>query len=334
MDQIDPIADHPHLRTSPSIREWGSLLIVTVLTIWVVYSPRSGNLRWEQVLHNAGHGPIFGLIAILLLIAARTHRSFRQWRLAAQCISAILASAMLGLTAEGLQFFTHRDPSWMDALNDLVGATLFVSAFALYELRYERRSSVGRVSTLVIIIVGCASFLLFPLAIAGRAYWERESSFPVIANFDERPNDFFLSVGWSALRQVPLPADLAHVRGERGLEVSFRLGVYPGVDIAEPHADWRGYEALALDVANPSDNQLDFFVRVIDQHSGRRREDRFNRLLHIAPRARTVVRIPIEDIEHGPFARSLDLSRVAGLTLFRVRTTRADRMLVQKIWLE
>src|SRR4051812_33144969 len=144
MDQIDPVADHPHLRASPSLREWGSLLLVAVLTTWVVYSPRSGSLKWGQVLHNSGHGPIFGLVAILLLIADRKHRTFRHWSLGAQCICAVAASAALGLAAEGLQFFTHRDPSWEDATNDAVGAIAFVSAFAWYEVGFQKREHRGQ----------------------------------------------------------------------------------------------------------------------------------------------------------------------------------------------
>ncbi|HEU4603792.1 MAG TPA: VanZ family protein [Steroidobacteraceae bacterium] len=334
-DQIDPIADHPHLRTSPSIREWGSLLVAAALTTWVVYSPRSGQLQWVQVLHNSGHGPIFGLVAILLLIAARTHRSFRHWPLALQCVCAVVGSAGLGLAAEALQAFTHRDPSWMDALNDLVGAVTFVGAFAWFEVRYIRRERTLLIrSVLALVVVAGLVFLLLPAATAARAYWYRESSFPVLADFDQYVNEFFLSGGRSVLTQIRLAPELARHADEHALEVRFQHGAYPGIDFIEPRADWRDYETLALDIANPTDQELSFVLRVHDRHHNHRHDDRFNRILSVAPHSRAVLEVPLRDIEDGPAHRKLDLDQIAGMTLFRRRGSTADRMDVCKVWLE
>ncbi len=335
MDQIDPIADHPHLRTSPSIREWGSLVLAAALTVWVVYSPRSGQLQWVQVLHNSGHGPIFGLVAILLLIAARTHRTFRHWPLALQCVCAVVGSAGLGLAAEALQAFTHRDPSWMDALNDLVGAATFVGAFAWYEVKYIGRERTLLVrSVLVLMVVAGLGFLLFPAATAARAYWYRESSFPVLADFDQYVNDFFLSGDRSVLTLIQLPSELARHSDEHALEVRFQRGAYPGIDFIEPHADWRGYKTLALDIANPTGQELSFILRVHDRRHNHGHEDRFNRTLSVAPHSRAVLEVPLSEIEHGPVNRTLDLGQIAGMTLFRPRGSTADRMDVCKVWLE
>jgi hypothetical protein len=335
MDQIDPTADHPHLRASPTVREWGSLAIVAALMLWVVYSPRSDPSRWAEVLHNSGHGLIFGLVAILLLVAARTHRSFRDWPLGLQCVCAVLGSAGLGLLAEALQRFTHRDPSWMDAINDLVGAIAFVSAFAWFELRYiaGTRARIGRLA-LASAAIGCVTFLLYPAAVTARAYWYRESTFPVIADFHDRVDDFFLSSGWSALEAITLPPHLAKVSHERSLEVRFVLGKFPGLDFFEPHADWRGYQCLVLDIANPTDEPLAFVLRVHDRQFSGERGDRFNRTLQVAPESRAVLRIALSDIESGAATRKLDMQHISAITLIRRRGSRADRMDVQKVWLE
>jgi hypothetical protein len=335
MDQIDPVADHPHLRASPSLREWGSLLLVAVLTTWVVYSPGSGNLKWEQVLHNTGHGPIFGLVATLLLIAARTHRSFRHWSLGAQCISAIFAAASLGLAAEGLQFFTHRDPSWEDATNDAVGAIAFVCTFALYELTFinAKHTRIKR-TALAIIVVATLGFLLAPGFTAARAYIERNLAFPVVADFTDGTASYFVEADDSDLESVRLPSTLALRPNERALEVRFGSAPHSGIALLEPRKDWRGYRNLVLDIANPSVEPLDLALRVHDQWHRNKYVDRFNRILTLDPSSRREIRIPLSDIERGPRYRLLDLSRVTGIILSGRPTSAPERMYVQRIWLE
>jgi hypothetical protein len=302
---------------------------------WVVYSPRSDPSRWMQVLHNSGHGPIFGVVAILLLIAARTHRSFRHWPLAMQCICAVLGSAGLGLFAEILQRFTHRDPSWMDVANDLAGAAAFVSAFAWFELGYltPKRARPSRFA-LGLAAISCMSFLLYPAAVCARAYWYREAAFPVLADFNARVDRFFLRAGWSDTESVVLPAYLAKFPNERGVEVRFVHGKYPGMDFIEPHADWHGYQSIVLDVANPTVEELAFALRVHDKQFNGERDDRFERTLRVAPQTRALLRVPLNDIEAGAGNRKLDMRQIAAITLIRHRGSRADRMDVQRIWLE
>lgn len=335
MDQIDPVVDHPHLRTSPSIREWGSLLVVAALTFWVVYSPSSGALKWKQVLHNSGHGPIFGIIAILLLVAARTHRKFRHWPLALQCISAIVASAALGLAAEGLQFFTHRDPSWTDAANDAVGAIAFVGAFAWYELGFlDREHTRLKRTMLAAIVVAAVVFLLMPAFGAVQAYVSRTTQFPVLADFTTGAEPFFVDPHYGVLRPAALPSNLMRTPDERGLELVFDVGPYPGMALQEPIKDWSRYSNLVLDIANPTQDPLHFVIRIDDKHKHRLFGDRFNRNLFLEPATRSAIRIPLREIEHGPRDRLLDLTRINQLILFCRKTCGAERMMVQKIWLE
>jgi hypothetical protein len=223
----------------------------------------------------------------------------------------------------------------MDVLNDLVGATAFVSAFASFELRYiaRKRARIAR-SALAFVAIACLIFLLHPAAVAARAYWFRESVFPVIADFNVRIDDFFLSAGWSVYEPITLPAHLAKVPNERALELRFVRGGYPGLDFVEPHADWRGYRFLLLDIANPTNEKLAFVLRVHDRQFSGKREDRFNRTLQVAPHARATLRVPLSDIESGVANRKLDMQRIAAITLIRRRGSRADRMDVQRVWLE
>jgi hypothetical protein len=75
-------------------------------------------------------------------------------------------------------------------------------------------------------------------------------------------------------------------------------------------------------------------IRVDDEHHHRFFGDRFNRNLYLEPNTRAQIRIPLQDVQHGPRYRLLDLNRIARLFLFCRKTCGADRMDVQKIWLE
>ena len=71
-----------------------------------------------------------------------------------------------------------------------------------------------------------------------------------------------------------------------------------------------------------------------DLHHDQRYNDRFNRTLHVPPLTRTVLRIPIADIQSGPQARSMDLQRIVDYLLFRSSESQVGQMYVGRVWLE
>jgi hypothetical protein len=127
---------------------------------------------------------------------------------------------------------------------------------------------------------------------------------------------------------------LTHDSHERGLEVRFDVGPYPGMWLQEPIKDWSRYSNLVLDMANPTDEPMNFVIRIDDMHRHRLFVDRFNRNLFLGAMRRDQIRIPLRDIQHGPRNRLLDLTKINQIILFCRATCGADRMLVQKIWLE
>ena len=104
----------------------------------------------------------------------------------------------------------------------------------------------------------------------------------------------------------------------------------------EPVGDWSRYRELALDVTNASAAPLSLSIRIHDASHDHRYEDRYNRVLVLAPEQRATLAIPLEEIERGPRDRKLDLTQVADLMLFTVSESsrpQAGGFFLSRIWL-
>jgi hypothetical protein len=73
---------------------------------------------------------------------------------------------------------------------------------------------------------------------------------------------------------------------------------------------------------------------VHDRRHGKTYIDRFNRRVQLAPTERRVLRIALEDIQHGPRDRLMDMGRISDITLFRSGKTGSRRVRIYTVRLE
>jgi hypothetical protein len=157
----------------------------------------------------------------------------------------------------------------------------------------------------------------------GRAYVHRNAEFPVLADFHSR-----LELYWTM--SIGVNREIV----DDALEVKFGPDAFPGVAFHEPVPDWRGYKILVIDVENPGDASLKLGVRVHDRLHNRMYHDRFNRNFELAPKERRNLRIPVDDIRHGPRERLMDMAHISDITLFKARLQGSDRVRVYSLRLE
>ena len=156
-----------------------------------------------------------------------------------------------------------------------------------------------------------------------RAYVHRNGQFPVIADFHSRIELYWtLSIGVN--REIV----------DDALEVELVADEFPGVSFHEPVPDWRQYRTLVIDVANPDAEPLQLVVRVHDRRHKHAYNDRFNRNFDLAAGERRTLRIPLEDIRHGPRQRLMDMAHISDITLFRGSTTGSRQLRVYSLRLE
>jgi hypothetical protein len=319
------------------LRQPSGLVVAAVFLVGLALTAKvPASSRFLLVLHDAAHAP-FGAGLALVAFAGLGH-----WRGApgghARYLLAFALSMLLGGAVEIAQGFVGRGPSLYDLYTDGLGSACALaglgagSAWRSADAAARRRWPWAAVVALLAGALAAA-----PIVEAALAYARRAALFPVIAEFERRTDEFFLTL-WSADATLePLPAQW---RRDGDPRLSLRLealpGSWPGVAHDEPERDWRRHRTLLVDVTNPSAAPLPLTLRVHDLAHDLRAADRFNRDFVIPPSSRQLLRIPLGDIEAGPAGRRLDLGHVAGLVLFApgAEAQPGRVFFVTRIWLE
>ena len=309
--------------------------LVGILLVAVVLAPIPGGTRWIGALHDTAHGPIFGCIAILLLFAMRQWAGAGRWRPWTLYAAAFLGSALLGIATELVQIPVGRDATFSDAALDVLGALGFLVLFAAVDPVLQQGRGSGSRIMLVLVALPLLYVVVSPGVDAAAAYARRADRFPVLADFSAHLDDYFIHPNWSLVTLASAAPEYAQFDGERALRVQFQPGPYTGLDFPEPAPDWSGYTTLALDITNPHASPLELLLRVHDASHTNYEEDRFNKVLHVAPRTRATLRVALEEIRSAPQGRTMDMRRIADLLFFRTDASPAvPDIYVTRIWLE
>lgn len=311
-----------------------AVALICILLVAVVFAPVPGGLVWLSRLHDFAHGPIFGCVAVLALIAFRRKVSFATLPAAAQYAIALAAAVGLGFLTELAQIPVGRDASWLDARNDVLGALAFLALFTLFDPQIREQASVWKKAAALMLGAASLGYIAQPLILVAGQYYERHKAFPVIADFTGESDPDFIWRTRVLLKSTPLPAALSASQAERAGRVRFLPQEYAGVNFHEPWPDWRNFSTLAIEAANPTEQTLALVVRVHDVHHNNEFEDRFNKRVTLPANTREVFRFPLADIKQAPQGRLMDLQRIAGVVVFRAEVSSADEMYLVKVWLE
>jgi VanZ family protein len=295
------------------------LLILFVLAGLLLFVPLPIAATYAgRTIEDAAHTPLFFLVTLGVLFTMRDHPRFQGASLYAL---AGMVGVGAGFFSEVLQRPLARDASWEDVAADAVGSMLALAVYAMFERRTKLRAW-QRLGALVVAL-SCIAIFLAPIVRMARAYVHRNGQFPVIADFHSRIELYWtLSVGVN--REII----------DDALEVELVADAFPGVSFHEPMPDWRQYRTLVIDVANPDAVPLELVVRVHDRRHKHAYHDRFNRKFQLGAGERRTLRIPLEDIRHGPRQRLMDMAHISDITLFRGSRSGARHLRVYSFRLE
>lgn len=262
-----------------------------------------------MALEDCGHLPlVFGLCLLLLWVLGATRLSLR-----ARLGSALLAGILFGATTELLQGVTGRDASWLDLRNDSLGA---LSAVAAYWLWSRRQTAAPRATLANLLaagtLIGCAALVLVPLSSALLAWRERVERFPTLYAADFRHTRYFVQpVGTTARPLAP-----QWRAGRFALPVHCGTARFSGLTMEGLPPDWRGWQALRVDVGNPTDAAFELGIHVRGVGRKMAYDERFN--THLMLRARETRRIvlPLDAVFRLPRAAPLDPARIWSIGIF------------------
>jgi len=309
--------DHPDrgaAETAPGSR-FRSILLPLLCALSVValvfalqLAPTPGNTAVWQEVFDAGHVPLFGVLAWIILWLSRG--LFRDGtRRRNRYLAVFAVSAALGVASESLQVFFPRNADPFDMLRNLLGAGAFLMIAASLdgETRHKSWLRYGAVALLV------ASFA--PLASLGIDFARRNAEFPVLYDFGSRRHAAFVRTMEAELDRVAPPADWDAAPGRRVARVVFLRGLYPGLRMGYPFPDWTGFDRLVLDVYSEEPVSRTLYFRINDEGHGGAYKDRFNRRLTILPGANRI-EFPLSEIRDSPESRQMDLSRIVRMALY------------------
>ncbi len=288
---------------------------------------------WHKVLLDATHGPIFAVVAVLLLLALG-RKSARVGRNA--YLAAFAVAVGLGVLTEILQTLTNRPGSAFDVMTDAAGAAAGLALSWLHEQRRAPAFPGQRAAAwmpLAIAAAGIGFVAWHPLQ-AARAYAHRAAIFPSIVEFRSPQDLTFVEAGGSGSAIESLPAPWGLGPDDRALRVDYDGRHGPSMQVLEPLRDWRGYSVVAVDLTNPSNRELKLVFRIFDAIHDGNPSDRLNLPLAISPQTRTTVRVALAAVEGAPAGRHMDMAHIADVMLYGRESADPASFHVSRIWLE
>lgn len=290
----------------------GIVTLGTAFLFVVLNAPLPVSLAHSRVmgaLENGLHGLLFAGVAGL----ARWLLSGNSWR---SYLYSWLIAAGLALGTEISQFLSSRDPSWEDVRTDIFGATVALAVWGIFS---RCRTETSRFRRVVLASLGCLTMapLLAPVVLPISILLERSQRFPVL--FDAT----FSSV-MDMTESMTEDEDVAIFVRDGALQVHLLNGPLPGVVVTDFASDWRGYQALVVDVENPGILPLKLEVHLRDFGSSDDNVDRFNASATLPPGQRVSLRFPLTVIVSAPHGRKMRLDSMSIIALDRTATGSAQ----------
>ena len=289
-------------------------LTVTVLTIWLLVNYHlPGKSQFQATLQDSGHALIFFCLSLVFAVLFRRLRPPSDKKVLA--VTALSACILTGAAVEIIQSYVGRESSWSDLLLDTIGAAAGSAIFLSF---YARRR--------LKIIYFVVAFVLLAISLSSPLIWlyagyQRDSAFPVIADFENTWLNKFIDARYSATYTI-VPAPEAWKENTSSVvKVDFDTGPWPGLISRDVSGDWRKYRYFVFEVFNPQEQELKLVLRINDKHHNNRHADRFNRTYDIKPGHREI-KVAIDDIMRGPSTREMDMEHVFGTMVYMLRPSR------------
>jgi len=317
-------------------RIWLFGLAVLALLAFVEFAYVPGHNRLMGEINNAGHIPVFGLLAIALLHLLKLIRPAARQKLFQVYLKAFILTVILGAATEGYQYFGPRDADFADLIRDAIGAVSFLALYAAVRDRdlkeWRSRFPSRRLSllglTAVLWVLGGWGVTTWSVAFA-----HRNNSFPVVSDF---------SSTWSTKFLQPLDAHLdtdgrtpvaPNGHYTAGTRLHFDSGSWPGLLLVDAYPDWREYDSLVLVSYLEEDRSLFLGFSIADRQHNQELEDRYTTAFGVAPGLNRNA-ISLNDVRFGPTERELDLEQVYAIRIFSTSEGIGRNVLLLKMWLK
>jgi VanZ family protein len=310
------------------LRVFGQVLAIC-LALWVLNTlPMPSNAVIWHAIYDAGHGPLFGVIAWSLLSLLRVLMPAGSLRRV--YAGAFAITALLGGLTEFLQLFSTRDADIGDLMRNLAGAGAVLLVRGTLERTATGQPRLRSVSKRIgasVVAIALMAGVFTPVAMTMLAYQEQTRRFPVLAEFDSWWEPTFVLATRAGLEQDMLPDRFEEAGRKVGRWILYTRE-WPGLRILEPIQDWSDRKAIRFEIWSVLDDDLQMTLLVDDFHRRDHRQDRSRTRFVVHP-GHNDIRISLEEVRTAPKDRLLDMDQIGAVYLY---TTKPDKTLM--IWID
>jgi len=297
-------------------------IVVLILVIHFATPSRSG--LWLQTFYDSLHVPVFGLIAVCVLLATPIH-----WPRRRRLLTVLAIVFVLSVLSEIVQIPTDRDASLSDLLANWFGAAGFIAAAIVFSSSISVPKGRGR----YLLLLGAALIIwpLIPLAKVSAAYLERSQLLPALVSFDSRFGDMFFRAQNAEIKKIPRSIVYSF-----SAEIILENGPWPGIIFSDLWPNWEPYSTLVIEIENPDSDIFPVNIRVHDRahrDGDQPYSDRFNLSADLAPGLQTF-RVALADIQSAPAERQMNMAEIDGLVVFATQKEAGRSFVLHEIFLE
>ena len=297
----------------------------TVIALHLVEFPVTSQAAWNLI--DALHAPGFGLVAVgaMLLIRQRNDP-------VAAYFAAMITTFLLGVGAEALQILGPRNADLQDiGWNALgIGGCLAIAACLDPGLRHRLPRhcfAVLLAAGTIALVIALKPFVQIAYVLSARA-----TVLPVLVSFDERWETGLYRPLHSTQLSTIAPPDEWPVQNGHVMAMDLSAIRYSGI-VIDPYRDWTGYDSISFLAASTDGKEHRITIRIHDAEHNQQYEDRFNKAITVGPKAARY-EIPLTEIRDSVRNRRFDLSKIAGIIVFKVDATGDERILIDDFRLE
>lgn len=341
---------------TPTFRRDATLAALVILAVSAIvsFAPPPDASRFNGQAHDFGHVLVFGVLGLALARSLRGLAApLGRWT--SVTVLTLLVGGIAGIGTEYVQKLSGSVLSWGDVGRDLLGTAIGICAAIALDAGTTSRLrrllwlavALGLVAAAIPLTDAVLDYraraarfpaILDPSAPRGlvfvTSFGERVATGPLPAGLAdggtldvgerERRARAARERGVDPATLPPALLDPADPRarvatnrdGHAAIVIKPERGPWPGLTLEEPAPDWRGFRALVVDLANPTDAPLTLWFRVNDEAHDNRYEDRYDTWLELPPRTRRRFAFPVADMQAAPDDREMRMDQIEKVIVF------------------
>jgi uncharacterized protein len=150
--------------------------------------------------------------------------------------------------------------------------------------------------------------------------------------FDFESEEELRNFNWECHKWFELSSENT-TSGKHSLKVSLPPGQYPGINFKNFRCDWSGNKELKLDVFNPSQENIQFHIRINDHKSGWEYADRYDKTFTLA-QGMNDLNISLDTLKTNLNPRPINLKKIERMMVFIPDNKKLRELYIDNIRLE